>query len=809
MSRDIQADGSGQQIGGYGLASLVGLVLLLLVVWNLTDPLPPAWDEAQHLLQGQAFGSHLHRFDGSALWWQQFFHLNQRYPPLTYWLGIPFAWFHPLSRADGQVINLLLLGVLGGATQRIGVKASGNAGVGWLAAGLLLLYPAIGGLAHVYMLELVLLTTITLSFWAALAYWQDPSWRSGVGWGASLGLVLLTKWTGVFFLVWPCLAILARVVMGRRWRELAYLGLGLGVAGLLIWPWYSANWLFVLTNGLGYASTSHYYVQCDRGSLCWWTIYLRWLPQQMSPVLCGLPLLAAWRYPKQGLQMVRSNTKVSWGALLSTLVAGYGFYTLIDIKDIRFTLPLLPLLAVISAIGIQRLWGSRRFPWGRQPPLTSWKTISLLGLGSLSLLWQGQPFTPGVAPLWQALSMQWQEQQPQQQLTTWMQTYVVDPSQQKTLGVLPNTELLSSETLTYLAALADLPLAFRPLGQTPWPEVEMTLLDAHLSSAGDWGVTGPFLDSKRQIWRQLHQHPQWQSRSDVLPSVGSLTLFQPVRPPFSIFPLQEKSPPALVGVEPAPDRLNLQLTWQGNVAALAQTLLWADLTDPEGIPLASGHLGHFRLRPDVDTPVELQEILTLERENALGAGEYSLTLTWQTADSLRQSQIFPWTLTAAVDPSPKSVRDPLDLLEQAALAASEGNLEELSTSLAAWTTLQYHTYLTQPDRVLVRKLLEGSLNRSPSLVQQQRLHYQLGLLAITQLQYAAAQGHFQTLTTLDPQDDWAWAYLALVKLVFTHDIAGIPDLKQQLRLLSQPICQSTVADPGLSSICQKLAAWLE
>jgi 4-amino-4-deoxy-L-arabinose transferase-like glycosyltransferase len=75
---------------------------------------------------------------------------------LAYWLGIPLAALHPFSRADGQLLNLVLLGVLVLATQRLGQRVYRSWEVGWLAAALLLLYPGITALAHVYMLELPL-----------------------------------------------------------------------------------------------------------------------------------------------------------------------------------------------------------------------------------------------------------------------------------------------------------------------------------------------------------------------------------------------------------------------------------------------------------------------------------------------------------------------------------------------------------------------------------------------------------------------------------------------------------------------------
>ncbi|MFS8901619.1 phospholipid carrier-dependent glycosyltransferase [Synechococcus sp. H60.2] len=182
--------------GGVGIpflpawAGLGMAALLLLLVWNWTDPLPPAWDEAQHLLQAQAFGDHLRRFRWEGVWWQQFLHLNQRYPPLAYWLGIPLAALHPFSRADGQLLNWVLLGILTLATQRLGQRIYHSQEVGWLAAALLVLYPGIAALAHVYMLELPLLVAVTLAFWAIWAYGEEPTWWRAEGVGAGVAAAL-------------------------------------------------------------------------------------------------------------------------------------------------------------------------------------------------------------------------------------------------------------------------------------------------------------------------------------------------------------------------------------------------------------------------------------------------------------------------------------------------------------------------------------------------------------------------------------------------------------------------------------------
>ncbi|MEN9230319.1 MAG: hypothetical protein Q6L68_05390 [Thermostichus sp. DG02_5_bins_236] len=818
---------------GVLLALLAGLSVILLVIWNLTDPLPPAWDEAQHLLQAQAFGSHVGRFRWDPLWWRQFLHLNQRYPPLTYWLGIPLAAWHPFSRADGQLLNLLALGILAGVTQRIGWRVYSSVGIGWLGAGLLLLYPGISSLAHVYMLELVLVVVVALAFWAMLAYWQDPSWKGAVGVGAAVAAVLLTKWTGVLFLLIPLGAVAGRALLGglKGWRRgipLAQVALGMAVMLLLCWPWYGANWLFVLSNGFGYTDTAHYYVTCTVGSFCWWTTYLGWLPQQMSPFLCGLPLLVVWPWgwdAKQGLagvwSEVQQGSRQAEMALLFTYLSGYGLYTLVAIKDIRFTLPLLPLLAVLSAGGIQRACG-----WLQERSHTSplcqrlyqaWPWLGL-GLGTLALWSFGQPLTPGVAPLWTGIQMQWQGQHPERELTDWIGS-LVQPHLTTTLGVIPNTELISSETLTYLAALHHWPLTFRAAGQTPWPELELSLLDGFIDAEGEMGIIGPYGAAKEQIRQSLQTRSEWRADLPVhLPAVGRLQTYYPQRPRVAV----QTGPVEVAEVKldqilPIPD-LGIpawKLHWRGSARDLAQTPIWADLEDEEGQILAERGwvLGQNRLQLNQTGNWIVEEILALpladlpELEGDTISG--IVHLNWHPPHGIRQSLSLFWTASTASLSTPPLEgsllwADPLLLLRQTALAAAAGDLEGLSLYLNAWTTLQYPTFLTDPDRTLTRKLLEGAAQRAAErgdLARQIQSRYQQGLMLVALLQPDSAQTHFQQILELDPADDWARAYLAFLRLLFTHDVEGGAGLQAELGYLVRPFCQKEERDPSLAQIC--------
>lgn len=511
---------------GFGLLGFVAL--LGLGIWNLTDPMPPAWDEAQHLLMAQDFGTHLERWGGDPDGWRVFSHLSQRYPPLTYWLSLlKLTWLDGggagpvFDRSAAQVLNLLLLGVAVLGTYKLGALISGRA-VGILAGCLLLLYPAVQGLAHVYMLDLPLTAMVSLGYWGALGYWIRPSWRGSLGLGLAVGLVLLTKWNGILFLGVPLLAVLGQK---SRWGGLQKL-LIIATAGILCWPWYGPNWLFVLSNGLQYGSTTHYYVRCPVGSWCWWTTYLGWLPQQMSPILSGLPLVGVGRWlwqrqrplqpdlgPKSGLTASQAS-RAGWAWLLLTFGGGYVLYTLIGIKDPRFTVPLLPLLAVMSAVELWRLNHSQLWLRG------------ILTMGVLALLWGWQPLTPGAVSLAKSLG----SASLLAELKSWIQAQPAG-----LVGVIPNTEILSAETLTYLARVENVPTTFFPAGQVEAVDWEQKLADGYVTALTDpayWGITGPFLQRKQLLAQTLEQSEQWLAEEPVtLSQVGILQTYRPQAPP--------------------------------------------------------------------------------------------------------------------------------------------------------------------------------------------------------------------------------------------------------------------------------------
>jgi 4-amino-4-deoxy-L-arabinose transferase-like glycosyltransferase len=494
--------------------AFVGATWLLLWVWNFTDARPPIWDQAGHLVTSWQHWKHLQQFAPTSLWWDSFFKLSDRYPPLVYWLAAPCFQVFGFSQLTALIIPAAFLGLLAlataGLTQTLLVQKEAR-WVGALAAGLVTFYPIHLEQAHQFVLDLPMATAILWGFWGCARYWRQPSWLTSLWIGSCLGLVGLTKWSGILFFVGPLLALFIYQLRQKEWRCLFHAALVLASALAIMAPWYTVNWLFVISNGLKYARDAQYYpvVAGSPGSWEWWTFYLRILPFQMSWGLVGLPLLcvACWSgFPK----FLRQKEAVV--LLLFVFGCGYLIVTLISLKDPRFSMPLLPLLAILSAIGLAQLpraWASGAFV--------------LLGALTLSLFWNRTvlPSTQKPSPL-------------MAQVATFIQKST-PASSKASVGMLPvNADSLpiGPEELDYYSAVMGRPFVARVAGITgsTW---EPSLWSWVLRCAGPCaqGWTDPYQNQRLSVAKVLEDPSQFE-RVQTWPLEGAdhLELYKRIAP---------------------------------------------------------------------------------------------------------------------------------------------------------------------------------------------------------------------------------------------------------------------------------------
>jgi 4-amino-4-deoxy-L-arabinose transferase-like glycosyltransferase len=335
---------------------LYGLALLLAIctaqnLWVVEqDSVPAAADESGYyraaLAWREAFATRDLQYARALL-----FHGDPRPPLVPLLTGGLFALSGQgsIQLARHALLPFLWVAII--ATFALGTRLGHRRSTGLMAASLLAAYPQVLGFSRLYWMDLPLAGMTALCVFLML--WTEDLQRPGrcVLLGVGLGLGLLVKYSFAVFMIGPLGYALVRAWRIHPWRALARAGLLVlcagGIAGLWYGPTLGAAWFnFVYNQGTG-----------ALGPRPWWTLtnlitYARCLPtDQIGWVpLCALLLSLPpfWR----GAAGARAIL-VLWS------VVPYLFFTyaLLGITWSRFTLPYLPALAIITAVGLTRLRG--------------------------------------------------------------------------------------------------------------------------------------------------------------------------------------------------------------------------------------------------------------------------------------------------------------------------------------------------------------------------------------------------------------------------------------------------------------------
>lgn len=323
----------------------------LNAVWLYLDNYPPTWDSAHHLtmtLRWLAF------WQAPSLAGIKPVAAASSYAPLPYWLILPF---YPLfgSSADVAVLanGAIWLGVLLLATYGLGRKvASPQAGL--LAAALVSLYPLVSALQRDFFLDIGLTAMVALSLWLLLRCGSFDRRGQAVILGIVLGLGTLVKWPFPFFVGAPVLAALYGLTHRNGWsrERLINLGLCLAAAAVLTAARFLFNVLFLPSNlynltvvGQLVASFSTAAGHPPWHTLTGATYYATTFVNHQASLSLAILFLAAvpafLRHAERGRLV-----------LVMSIAVPFVLATLLPIKEQRITVPYLPSVAVITAVGL-------------------------------------------------------------------------------------------------------------------------------------------------------------------------------------------------------------------------------------------------------------------------------------------------------------------------------------------------------------------------------------------------------------------------------------------------------------------------
>ncbi len=320
-------------------------------------------------------------------------HLTGFYPPF-YHTVIAGAWsvFGRTVRV-ARLANLLAIGVLMLATYGIGsfVVSRWTAAV---AAVLVTFYPLMLWLSRETLIDYWVTTMVAVAFWTLLKTEGFSNTRWSILFGVAAGLGMLTKWTFVFFLILPAIW-LAR----RNYRNAA---IAAGIAALLTAYWYIPS-LPVLRQFLE-INTAGGVFEGDPERLSFEAIvfYIR----ALEGYQLFLPLFVAFI---AGLVTLKKRMNPRWVPILLWISGGWLGLLLFRNKDPRYSVPLLPAVALITALafeGRRILTGALMVFLAFQQYLVSFgvrvlpQTVVLMNGVSGELSWNWNLYTQTYFGLW-------------------------------------------------------------------------------------------------------------------------------------------------------------------------------------------------------------------------------------------------------------------------------------------------------------------------------------------------------------------------------------------------------------------------
>ena len=358
--------------------------LLLDVLWLQRHAQPPAWDQGEHLSRALGVWQVLGEaapFDPR--WWQRLWAETPTYRgPFTYLVTAPV--FSLLGPGYGSAIlaNGLFQALLLGSVYGLGRLAHGRAAGLW-AAFLCGVSPALLNQRSDYLIDFSLTAVLTATWWlltARVLGRPRRPWLWSLGGGLGLGAVFLTRPTGLLMLWLPLLALawMALVPLLQRGRHrridrLAQLLLAAAAATAVAWPWWSQNWLTILSTVNKARQWGVLYQDgLEANTLAGWLFYPRLLPTMAGASLVAVVvaggLLSAW--PRRGSPPSRWPwQRLAWW--LSFPLGALLLATLMSTKDFRFVLPLVPQLC----LGLGIVLASAAGRW-----TTGWR-LAVLGIG--------------------------------------------------------------------------------------------------------------------------------------------------------------------------------------------------------------------------------------------------------------------------------------------------------------------------------------------------------------------------------------------------------------------------------------------
>jgi len=329
------------------------------VLWSLRDQTPPPWDPSDHLRYAYDYYRLLAHADFSGFA-REFFSARHYYAPLVHLITAAVFLIFGASKLAGIGVNLLSLAAL---LLAVALLSSGygkeflesekqiaprRLGVMLLSALPALLsssYHFSAWLVHDAFLDFPLIAAVTVSFAFLIRAEDFRDRRYALAFGVSAGLGMLVKQTFAFFFVFPALYVIGRVLWARDRKAVGNLMLAAVVLILIASIWYAPHWQDVIAI---YRENQQAAISENEAPLFTFDSNFFYIHALLSMQI-QVPFAILFVFG-----LLYSLVKFRKESLLFYLwiISGIACFSLVANKDVRYTTPVLPAVALISTCWI-------------------------------------------------------------------------------------------------------------------------------------------------------------------------------------------------------------------------------------------------------------------------------------------------------------------------------------------------------------------------------------------------------------------------------------------------------------------------
>ena len=437
------------------LLALLILIEIVRIFWYLkTETLFPSWDEGRMMTISYKYLQIIGGDNGHKL--RRLLNLEAYYPPLYHLLLVPFHAVLGFCEDNHALINSGFLSLLGFSVYKIGLLLYRDQSRAALAGAL-----AVGS---AYMLDRMVLPLLDLpqsalvSFSVYLILHSEYFFRRKrtLFFGAVAGLAMLVKWTYFIYIV-PLIMIGVVYRLNDRKKTGAWPGGKYNVIHafliclFLALPWYLAAlprlWGKVVQYGFKQGTLEGDPTGFSIGALLY---YPQALISQITLPFFLLFLLGAWVLVKQGL-------KREFTLLGAWFIIPFISFTLLNNKDTRYIISLLPAVALISVAALDLI----------KPGLQKRATVVICA----ALLFPFQlPIVPNISlgglPIWQKAVPPRVENWPIAEISEKVLSEKIYPN--PVLRVVPNMAELQASSFKFYARKHSRKLLVRDISSRPW-----------------------------------------------------------------------------------------------------------------------------------------------------------------------------------------------------------------------------------------------------------------------------------------------------------------------------------------------------